>query len=135
MIKRFLPPGDLAARSRAELDYDKARAAFNGVIGELQTALADKTEAAALGDFETRVAAGSAAREALCRQAEALAPAAEPGTKGSPRRWRSRSASWRKGRSASGNGSATTTRRGGRRSAPSSATPRWPAFAEIDAAS
>jgi hypothetical protein len=83
VIKRFLPPGDLAARSRAELDYDKAGGVFNGLIAELQTALADKTEASALGDFEERVAAGTAAREALCRQAEALAPPPpSPGDKG-----------------------------------------------------
>jgi hypothetical protein len=82
VIKRFLPPGDPAAQSRAELDYDKARSAFNGLITELQTALADKTEAAALGDFQAEYAAGAAAREVLCRQAKVAGTTAESGGEG-----------------------------------------------------
>ena len=72
----------MAALSQAELDYEAARSAFNGVIVGLQAALDDKQETPTLADVEERITAGSKARQAFCTRAEAMLPPPKSGEKG-----------------------------------------------------
>lgn len=72
-VKRFLPEGDLAALTAAELDYETGRIEFNAVISSLQVALMDpRTEAPALDVVEGKIGAGVEARQAFCNDAEQL---------------------------------------------------------------
>lgn len=82
VMKRFLPAGDLAALSQAELAYTQASAPFNAVIEGLQAALDARQETVTLAAVEERLTAGSQARQAFCDQAQAMLPPSTSGEKG-----------------------------------------------------
>jgi hypothetical protein len=66
----------------AELEYETARAEFDGVITGMQVALIENQEPPALETVERRLAQGTEARRAFCDKAEALLPPEQRGERG-----------------------------------------------------
>ena len=73
-VKELKKYGDLAAISRGEDAYDRARDEYNPIVQGLIVALAKKDEPASLPDLESRMKRGIDARITFCQGVLSLVP-------------------------------------------------------------
>jgi hypothetical protein len=71
LLKKF---GDKATIERSSVKYDEAKAEYDGIIGGLIAALAQRDEPGSLNDLQDRTQRGFEKREAFCKSVQPLVP-------------------------------------------------------------
>ena len=79
IVKKHAAPAEI---DRLSLVYGEAKAEYDGVIGGLVVAVAQRQKPDALADLEERMKRGFAKREEFCKAAAALLPAPKLGERG-----------------------------------------------------